>query len=90
MLMILALTINTFTKYTQAIIYDKKYIPGKTDKELYEKTYGWSGIPLINTDGIDGEEGLRLGGSLNSSIYPELVKYTKTMEKSIIFCIICY
>ena len=68
----------------QSNFYDKKYIPGKTDKELYEKTYGWSGIPLINTDGIDGEEGLRLGGSLNSSIYPELVKYTKTMEKSII------
>tara|TARA_B110000977_G_scaffold171483_1_gene223104 strand:+ start:2607 stop:4598 length:1992 start_codon:yes stop_codon:yes gene_type:complete len=68
----------------QSDFYDKKYIPGKTDKKLYEKTFGWSGIPLININGIDGEEGLRFGGSLNNGLNPKLVKYTKVMEKSII------
>jgi len=68
----------------QSDFYDKKYIPGKTDKKLYDKTSGWSGIPLINVNGINGEEGLRLGGSLNNGLNSKLVKYTKVMEKSII------
>ena len=58
--------------------FDKKPVPGQTSTELYNNTFGWCGIPLINDSGIGGSEGLRFAGSNavngDSFVYTEILK----------------
>jgi hypothetical protein len=45
----------------------KRYVPGKSSKKLYDNTVGWKGIPLRNSTGDITPKGLRFGGSENIS-----------------------
>lgn len=60
-------------------IYSPKLpVKGKTSTKLYENTFGWCGIPLINDSGLIGSDGLRFAGSNavngNAFVHTEYLK----------------
>jgi hypothetical protein len=61
--------------------FDKKAVEGKTSTKLYENTFGWCGIPLINDSGLTDSDGLRFAGSnaVNGSAFIH-TEYLKNSE----------